>query len=164
MKPLIIKPDPKFDLVLDREIDVPVDLVWKAWTTPEHVKHWFVPRPWTITSCEIDLRRGGAFSTVMRSPEGDEFPNVGCYLDIVPHERLVFTDTLLPGYRPASNPFFTAVLDLVAKGDRTQYTATAIHGDEEARKKHEDMGFHDGWGTVLTQMVEFIKGGFKPAA
>jgi uncharacterized protein YndB with AHSA1/START domain len=164
MKPLIIKPYPKFDLVLDREIDVPVDLVWKAWTTPEHVKHWFVPRPWTITSCEIDLRRGGAFSTVMRSPEGDEFPNVGCYLDIVPHERLVFTDTLLPGYRPASNPFFTAVLDLVAKGDRTQYTATAIHGDEEARKKHEDMGFHDGWGTVLTQMVEFIKGGFKPAA
>ena len=80
MKPLIIKPDPKFDLVLDREIDVPVDLVWKAWTTPEHVKHWFVPRPWTITSCEIDLRRGGAFSTVIRSPEGDEFPNRAIHL------------------------------------------------------------------------------------
>lgn len=164
MTPVIIKPDAKYDLVLDREIDVPVDLVWKAWTTPEHLKHWFVPKPWTIKSCVIDLRPGGEFSSVMRSPEGDEFPNNGCYLDIVPNKRLVFTDTLLPGYRPSPNPFFTAVLDFTAKGERTQYTATAIHGTEEQRKKHEEMGFHGGWGTVLEQMVEFIKAGFKPVA
>ncbi len=161
MKSLLIKPDPDLDLVLNREIDVPVDLVWKAWTTPEHLKQWFVPRPWTIISCTIDLRPGGAFSTVMRSPEGAEFSNNGCVLDVVPHERLVFTDTLLPGYRPSANPFFTAVVDLVAKGERTQYTATAIHGTPESRKKHEDMGFHTGWGIVLTQMVDFIKAGFK---
>ena len=79
-------------------------------------------------------------------------------------ETLVFTDTLLPGYRPSPNPFFTAVLDFTAKGERTQYTATAIHGTEEQRKKHDEMGFHGGWGTVLEQMVEFIKAGFKPVA
>ena len=73
----MIKPDPKLDLVLERVVDVPRELVWKAWTTPEHLKHWFVPKPWTITDCEIDLRRGGIFRTVMRSPEGQEFPNVG---------------------------------------------------------------------------------------
>jgi uncharacterized protein YndB with AHSA1/START domain len=151
------KPDPALDLVLEREIDVPVALVWKAWTTPEHLRNWFVPKPWTITACEIDLRPGGAFSTTMRSPEGQEFPNVGCYLEVVPDRRLVFTDTLLAGYRPAPKPFFTAVLELSPTATGTRYVATAIHGSEAARRQHEEMGFHHGWGTVVDQMVAAIK-------
>ena len=152
-----IRTDPELDLVLEREIDVPVDLVWKAWTTPGHLKEWFVPKPWTITACEIDLRPGGAFKTTMRSPEGQEFPNQGCYLEVVPNERLIFTDTLLPGYRPAPEPFFTAILQLEKQGAGTHYTATAIHGDADTRKRHEEMGFHEGWGTVVDQMVAHIK-------
>jgi uncharacterized protein YndB with AHSA1/START domain len=157
MMPSVIKIDPKLDLVLEREIDVPAELVWKAWTTPKHLREWFVPKPWTIMSCEMDLRPGGAFSTVMRSPEGQEFPNLGCYLEVVPNERLVFTDTLLPGYRPSPKPFFTAVLQLTPNGSGTRYTAIAIHGNEETRKNHEEMGFHHGWGTVVDQMVAAIK-------
>lgn len=153
----LLKPDPQLDLVLERDIDVPVERVWKAWTTAEDLQHWFVPRPWTITSCEIDLRPGGIFRTVMRSPEGQEFPNVGCYLDVVPNKRLIFTDTLLPGFRPAPKPFFTAALILTPKGSGTHYKAIAIHGNEETRKRHEEMGFHQGWGTVVEQMVEYIK-------
>jgi uncharacterized protein YndB with AHSA1/START domain len=80
----VFKPDPKLDLVLERTLDVPRELVWTAWTTPSHIPHWFVPKPWTIIDCEIDLRPGGIFRTVMRSPEGQEFPNVGCFLEIVP--------------------------------------------------------------------------------
>jgi uncharacterized protein YndB with AHSA1/START domain len=153
----VIRIDPKLDLVIEREIDVPVELVWKAWTTPEHLREWFVPKPWTITACELDLRPGGVFSTVMRSPDGEEFPNVGCYLEVTPNERLIFTDTLLPGYRPSAKPFFTAVLQLARNGAGTRYTAIAIHGDEETRKNHEDMGFYEGWGTVVDQMVAYIK-------
>src|SRR5690606_11741095 len=114
-------------------------------------------KPWTITACEMDLRPGGVFSTVMRSPEGQEFPNLGCYLDVVPEERLIFTDTLLPGFRPSPNPFFTAALLLAPNGSGTRYTAIALHGDAEGRKKHEEMGFYDGWNTVIDQMVDFIK-------
>jgi uncharacterized protein YndB with AHSA1/START domain len=161
----VFKPDPKLDLVLERDIDVPVEMVWEVWTTPDHLKHWFCPRPWSVTKCEIDLRPGGIFSSTMRSPEGQEFPNLGCYLEVVPMQRLVFTDTLLPGYRPSPNPFFTAVLELKPNGKGgTRYTATAIHGNEKTRKKHEEMGFHDGWGTVVTQMVDYIKAGMKPPA
>lgn len=154
-----IKINPKLDLVLEREVDVPVELVWTAWTTPHHLKEWFVPKPWTITRCEIDLRPGGAFNTTMRSPEGEEFPNNGCFLEIVEHRRLVFTDALLPGFRPAEKPFFTAALLLEPNGQGTRYTAIAIHGSEESRKSHEEMGFHDGWGTVAGQMVDYIKSG-----
>lgn len=153
----VIKIDPTLDLVLERDVDVPVELVWKAWTTPEHLRHWFVPKPWTITACELDLRPGGVFRSVMRSPDGQEFTNEGCYLEVTPHERLIFTDTLLPGYRPSPKPFFTAVLQLQRRGSGTRYTAIAIHGNEETRKNHEQMGFYDGWGTVVDQMAAYIK-------
>lgn len=151
------KPDPKLDLVLERVIDVPPSLVWEAWTTPEHLKHWFVPAPWSVTDCEIDLRPGGIFRSVFRSPEGQEFPNIGCYLEVVPIERLVWTDALLPGYRPAAEPFFTAVLTFTPSGGGTRYVATAIHRDPEGRKKHEEMGFYDGWGKVVDQLVVYAK-------
>ncbi|MDF3074771.1 MAG: activator of ATPase [Alphaproteobacteria bacterium] len=157
MNAALVKPDPKLDLVLEREIDVPVELVWQAWTTPDSIKHWFCPKPWSVTACKIDLRPGGVFSTVMRSPEGQEFPNVACYLEIVPQRRLIFTDTLLPGFRPSPKPFFTGALLLEPTANGTRYTAIAIHGDEATRKQHEDMGFHHGWGTVLDQLVAHIK-------
>ena len=148
----------ELDLVLQRELDVSPEKVWNAWTDPESIKHWFAPKPWTITECHVDLRPGGAFTSTMRSPEGDEFPNSGCYLEIVPNQKLVFTDCLLPGFRPSPNPFFTAVLLLepTANGG-TKYTAIAIHRDPEGRQQHEQMGFHEGWSTVVDQLVEHVK-------
>lgn len=149
--------DPALDLVLERVVDVPPHLVWKAWTEPRHLKEWFAPRPWTITDVELDLRPGGTFRTVMRSPEGEEFPNVGCVLEVVEGRKLVFTDALEPGYRPSKEPFFTAVVTMEPEGEGTRYVAYAIHGDPEARKKHEEMGFHEGWGQVLDQLVELAR-------
>ncbi len=150
-------PDPKLDLVLERVIDVSPDLVWRAWTEPEHLLPWFTPKPWTTIHCEIDLRPGGKFRTIMRSPEGQEFDNTGCYLEVVPKSRLVWTDALLPGYRPAEKPFMTAMLDIRPEGKGTRYVATAIHRDVETRKQHEEMGFYNGWSTALDQLVAYVK-------
>jgi len=149
--------DPELDLVLEREIDVPPELVWEAWTRPEHVRRWFAPAPWSVAECQIDLRPGGGFRTVMRSPEGELHPGVGCYLEIVENRKLVFTDALLPGYRPSEEPFFTAVVTLEPAGDGTRYVARAIHRDAEGRKKHEEMGFHEGWSAALDQLVDLVK-------
>ncbi|WIM13494.1 SRPBCC family protein [Enhydrobacter sp.] len=151
------KVDPKLDLVLERVVDVPPALVWEAWTRPEHLRHWFTPKPWTVAHCEIDLRPGGVFRFVMRSPEGQEFDNAGCFLEVVPQKRLIWTDALLPGYRPSANPFFTAIVEIEPSGEGTHYVATAIHRDEDGRKKHEEMGFHQGWGTVLDQLVAYAR-------
>jgi uncharacterized protein YndB with AHSA1/START domain len=154
---MILRPDPKLDLVLERNIDVPRDLVWEAWTKAEHLKRWFVPAPWTIAEVEIDLRPGGVLRTIMRSPEGQNFPTLGCFVEIVPRERLVFTDALLPGFRPSDNPFFTAVVTFESYGSGTRYVAMALHRDEGSRKKHEEMGFHTGWGKALDQLVALVK-------
>ncbi len=149
--------DPALDLVLERDIDVPRDLVWAAWTMPEHLMKWFVPAPWSMAGCEVDLRPGGLFRTVMRSPEGEEFPSDGCFLEVVPQQRLVFTDALLPGFRPAPEPFFTAVVEMRDSGAGTRYVATALHRDPEGRARHAEMGFAEGWGTALDQLVAHVK-------
>lgn len=159
--------DPRLDLVLERVVDVPRELVWRAWTEPEHIKKWFTPVPWQTVDCEIDLRPGGIFRTVMRSPEGEEFPNLGCYLEVVRNEKLTWTNALEPGFRPAGaytrDPaecgaiVFTAVITLATQGKGTKYTALAMHKDEDGRKRHADMGFHDGWGKALDQLVAHVK-------
>jgi uncharacterized protein YndB with AHSA1/START domain len=145
-----------------------VELVWLAWTTPEHIKKWFTPAPWKTVECELDLRPGGAFKTVMQSPEGQKFPNTGCYLEIVKNERLVWTSALQPGYRPAVQTInkdheceelaMTAIIQLERRGAGTRYTAIAMHKDPGERSRHEKMGFRDGWGTALDQLVDVMKG------
>lgn len=160
-----VSPDPRLDLIFERVVDVPRERLWAAWTLPEQLMPWFTPAPWTTVDCEIDLRPGGIFRTVMRSPEGQDFPNVGCYLEIVENERLVWTNTLAPGYRPTSRPAdgscdsfpFTAVISLQPGATGTKYTAQVIHGNEDDRKKHEAMGFEAGWGKALDQLVAMIK-------
>jgi uncharacterized protein YndB with AHSA1/START domain len=145
------------DLRLERVIDVPPAAVWAAWTTPDQVMRWFTPAPFTTTDCEIDLRPGGTFRTTMRSPDGEEFDNAGCYLEVADGERLVWTSALGPGYRPvASDLPFTAVISLEPAGAGTKYTALAIHGDPATAARHAEMGFHQGWGAALDQLVAMV--------
>lgn len=147
--------NPILDLVLERVVDVRPELVWKAWTQPEHLKKWFTPKPWETVECEIDLRPGGIFSTTMRSPEGEVMPaDPGCYLEVVENRKLVFTDALGPGFRPKTEAFMTAVILLEPEGAGTRYTAIAMHVDPDGKTKHEEMGFLNGWSTALDQLVE----------
>lgn len=149
--------DPELDLVLERVVDVPVAAVWAAWTTPAHLMKWFTPPPWKTVACDIDLRPGGIFRTVMRGPDGEEMDNAGCYLEVVPSERLVFTDALGPGYRPKAKPFMTAVITMQPEGTGTRYRAVAKHCDPATRESHEEMGFHSGWATALDQLVALAR-------
>lgn len=159
----------RLDLHFSRIIAVPRALVWRAWTEPALLKPWFCPLPWTTIDAEIDLRPGGIFRTTMRSPEGREFPNLGCYLEVVPEQRLVWTNTLLPGFRPAPMGetcgsedaafLFTAMIELADHAGGTGYSATVIHADEASCQKHAAMGFEAGWGAALDQLVAMVKKG-----
>lgn len=159
----VYKFDPKLDLSFERVVDLQPEQIWQAWTQPEHLKHWFTPAPWKTVDCEIDLRPGGIFSTTMLSPEGQRFPNMGCYLEVVENRKLVWTDALLPGFRPAPAPvssisfFFTGTVLLEPIPTGTKYTAIVMHTNEVDRKKHEDMGFQVGWGKALDQLVAHMK-------
>ena len=122
----IVSPISERELVLVRETDVPREKLYAGWTQPELIVQWFTPKPWQTTAAEVDLRPGGTCKTTMRSPEGQEFPNIGLYLEVVPNEKLVFTDAYGPGWEPNPNLFFTAVLTFeTLPSGRTRYTACA---------------------------------------
>ena len=144
------------ELSITRLVDAPRVRIYEAWTDPEQLKQWFVPKPWGVAALELDVRPGGIFSTTMRSPEGQEFPNVGVFLEVVPNERLVTTDAFGPGWEPKPDPFMVAIVTLEDEGGKTLYTATARHWTAEAKEKHEAMGFHEGWNKALDQLVELV--------
>jgi uncharacterized protein YndB with AHSA1/START domain len=143
------------ELVLLRVVPVPRALIWKAWTEPEHLKKWFCPLPWKAVECEIDLRPGGIFRTLMRGPNGEEHATSGCYIEVVRPARLVWTLALEAGFRPAADPFllFTAILTFEDEAGGTRYTARALHKDAADAMKHAEMGFEKGWGAALDQLV-----------
>ena len=149
--------DPETDLSFTRTLAVPRHLIWECWTKPEHIPHFFVPAPHKVTAVDINLRVGGRFNTTFEV-EGTARENNGVYLGLVEGEKLVFTDTYSEGWKPAPDPFMTAILLLAdAPGGGTSYTAIARHRNPDTRKTHEDMGFFDGWGTVATQLEAYAK-------
>ncbi|MCU0899394.1 MAG: SRPBCC family protein [Cypionkella sp.] len=150
--------DPNLDLVLTRDLKAPRDLLWRCWTTPEHLVHWFVPKPHRVTACDLDVRVGGRFNTTFLV-DGDEMENLGVYLEVVPQEKLVFTDAYTEGWKPVPEPFMTAILTFEDLGQgRTRYTAIARHRNVETTRQHQDMGFFEGWGTVAEQLEAYARG------
>jgi uncharacterized protein YndB with AHSA1/START domain len=148
--------NPELDLVLERTIPVSPDRVYRAWTDPELLKKWFTPAPWKTADVDIDLQPGGRFNSVMQSPEGERFNNMGCVLELIPNRKIVITDALHAGFRPSAEPFFSAIVTMEPHADGTKYTAIARHGTADNRKKHEEMGFHSGWSAALDQLVALM--------
>lgn len=144
------------ELLLTRLIDAPRDKVFAAWTTPELMVQWFTPKPWATVSAVTDVRPGGSSLIVMRGPDGTEFPNHGVYLEVVPNERLVFTDAYTEAWKPSDKPFMTVVLTFEDEGGKTRYTARVLHWTAADREAHEKMGFHEGWGKATEQLCEVI--------
>jgi uncharacterized protein YndB with AHSA1/START domain len=145
------------DLVLESIIDAPREKLFRAWTEPALMQQWFAPLPWTTPHAETDPRPGGSSFVVMRSPEGEEFPNRGVYLEVRKDERLVFTDAYTAAWEPSDKPFFTAVLSFEAlPGGRTRYVARACHWTDADCDAHEKMGFHEGWSQCAEQLAALV--------
>lgn len=143
------------DLTISRFINAPRAAVWKAWSEPAHFAKWWIPAPLQCKVVKLDLRPGGGFETLMREGDGAFQPHVeGCFLDIVPQERLIFTTSLTEGWRPFE-PWLalTAIMTMTAEGTGTRYAARVLHKNDAEARKHEEMGFHDGWGTTIEQLA-----------
>lgn len=148
-----VTPSSDRELVISRIIDASREKLFRAWTNPELIKRWFAPAPWTTSDAEVDVRPGGGSRIVMRDPQGNEFPSQGVFLEVVPNERLVFTDAFTQGWEPSAQPFFTCTLTFEDAADgKTKYTARARHWSVADRETHEKMGFHDGWGLCTEQL------------
>jgi uncharacterized protein YndB with AHSA1/START domain len=111
------------ELTIARFINAPPAVVWKAWSTPEHLAKWWIPAPIECKVIKLDLRPGGGFETRMREGGGEFQPHVeGCFLEVVPEARLVWTTVLTEGWQP-SEPWLalTAIITFKAEGSGTRY-------------------------------------------
>ena len=152
--------NPKLDFAIERFIDAPVRLVWEALTKPEHVKVWYMPRAWgRVARTEMDVRPGGIFSIDIVTGDGQESPNLGCFLDVVPMERLVWTSMLFPGYRPAvfDDIPITAIMTMKSEGAGTRYVFTGLHRDEADFEKNKALGWQEGTEIAVDQFVAHVK-------
>jgi len=127
-------------------IDAPPSGVYRCWTDPQLLTRWFAPAPWTTSRAELDVRPGGDNLIVMRSPKGEEYPNQGTYLEVIPNEKLVLTDAFTGNWEPSAKPFMTAILTFENEVGQTRYTARVRHWNAEDKQAHEKMGFFEGWG------------------
>jgi len=149
----------KSELTITRLINASPATVWKAWSTPEHLQKWWIPAPMECKVIKLDMRAGGGFETHMREGGGEFQPHLeACFLDIVPEKRLVFTTLLTEGWQPAE-PWLalTAIITFEPEGQGTRYTSRVLHKNAADSQKHEEMGFHEGWGTVIDQLAMFVE-------
>jgi len=145
---------PDLDLTISRVIKAPRPVIWSAWTDRASFEQWWVPAPAKCKVLEMDLRPGGSFVTQISEHGGPFVPHLsGCFLAIDDLERIVFTNSLVGGWRPAENPLMTAMITLRDHPTGTEYSAHVMHKNNADRKMHEEMGFHDGWGTVMGQLA-----------
>jgi uncharacterized protein YndB with AHSA1/START domain len=144
------------ELLLSRLIDAPRADVYRAWTDPTLLVQWFAPLPWTTARAELDVRPGGSSLIVMRSPEGEEYPNRGVYLEVIENQRLVSTDAFTDAWEPSEKPFMTLELTFDDEDGKTRYNARVRHWTIADREAHEAMGFHEGWGICTDQLAALV--------
>lgn len=151
--------DPKLDIVFERFLDAPPRLVWEALTQPEHLKEWYMPKAWgRVARCQMDARPGGVFGIDIVVGDGQEVPNLGCVLEAVPMERLVWTSMLFPGYRPAvfDDVPITAIMTLKPEGTGTRYVFTALHRNEADVAANQESGWKEGTDIALDQLAAHV--------
>jgi uncharacterized protein YndB with AHSA1/START domain len=151
---MIRSSNPDLDLTISRVIKAPRSVIWSAWTDRASFEQWWVPAPAKCKVLEMDLCPGGSFVTQISENGGAFMPHLsGCFLAIDDLERIVFTNALVGGWRPAEQPFMTAIITLRDHPLGTDYVAHVMHKSNADRNMHEEMGFYDGWGTVAEQLA-----------
>lgn len=145
------------ELVLVRETHVPREKLFAGWTNAGLYSQWFCPKPWHVSDVNIDFRPGGSSEMFMNGPNGERVPNRGVVLEVVPNEKLVFTDAFTGGWEPNPNFMFVAIITFEAlPGGGTRYTARVRHWSKEACEKHAAMGFEQGWSAAFDQLVAVV--------
>jgi uncharacterized protein YndB with AHSA1/START domain len=141
------------EVVMTREVDAPRELVFDAWTNPEHVRQWMLgPSGWTMPVCEIDLRPGGAWHFVWRRADGTEMEMRGEYREVTPPERLVSTESWGGDWPETIN-----TVTLSEEDGKTTITQAVLYPSQEARDAALETGMKDGVSQSFDRLAEHVR-------
>jgi uncharacterized protein YndB with AHSA1/START domain len=142
------------EILFTRTFEHPRHLLFGAWTKPEHVRQWWGCEGSTVTLCEIDLRPGGAWRLQMLMPDGSEHPFKGVYREIVPNERLVYTECYdMPSI---GSPEWLTTITFEEIDGKTKLTHSILHRSLEVRDGHLQAGMEAGTVQTLNRLAEHV--------
>ncbi len=144
------------ELSITRYIDAPPAEVWDVMAN--RIEEWWCPKPWRAEFDGLERRPGGSGNCTMYGPDGEVHPHDGIVLAWDEGRRFAFTDAIVGDLEPAG-PFMIGVWEIAPEGNGTRYTAKARHWTEEARQRHEEMGFEAGWGACADQLKALCERG-----
>jgi len=140
------------ELIITRLLAAPRDLVYAAWTEPQHLDQWQnAPQEMTVTVEKSDIRTGGEFRIVMREPNGTEHRLQGKYLEVVTPERLVFTHTWL-SVEGKPGPETLVTIAFAERGNQTELTLRQTgFTSADARDGHSY-----GWTSTFDRLADYL--------
>ncbi len=138
-------------VTIERVFNVPISLVWEAWTQPEHIAVWWSPRGMETKVIEHDFRVGGNWKYTMEMPDGNEFIADGVYSVILKLKEIRSS----ANFKPMTEGVEIQAL-FEENGDKTNFTFNIIHSTEEYRIQQEKMGILNGWGSVFERLEEHL--------
>jgi uncharacterized protein YndB with AHSA1/START domain len=139
------------EIVTTRLFDAPRELVFEAWTDPQHIGQWWGPNGFTTTTIEMNVKEGGIWKFVMHGPDGVDWENLIQYIEVVKPERLVFS------HGDFSKEHFRSVVTFVEKGDQTELTLRSIFPTEAARDYVvKEVGAIEGAKQTLQRLAEYL--------
>ena len=148
-----IAPDATHELYIERIFDAPVELVFRVWSSPEHLARWWGPKDFTPHSIRMDFREGGAWSSVIRSPDGRDHQMAGTYRTIEENRRLVFTFAWIDENGPAAETLITVTFEGM-EGGRTK---VGFHQSPFETERDRD-SHAEGWGECLARLAAYVEG------
>ena len=141
------------EIVIERTVNAPRELVWQAWTEADQIRQWWGPNGFTTTIHAMDVRVGGVWRFIMHGPDGTDYPNKVVYREIVKPERLVYDHT--DDRDPPSHQFQTTVT-FAAQGRKTMVTLRALFANAEARAASVKFGAIEGGAQTLARLDQHV--------
>jgi uncharacterized protein YndB with AHSA1/START domain len=142
----------ELEIVMTRVFDAPRRLVFEAHSKPEHIKQWWGPRGFVVTSCEMDFRPGGAWRIIHRGPDGQDYAFRGEFREIAPPERIVQTFE----FEGAPGHISVETLTMVEHAGRTTLTSRSVFDSVEARDAMLNSGMEGGAAEALDRLEEYL--------
>lgn len=146
----------RFDAVIERSVAAPRELVWRAWTQPEHLSRWWGPRGFSAPVCRFEARAGGEIYIEMRGPDGTVYPMSGRVLELDPPSRLVFLSAALD---PAGKPLFEVETAVQFSEESSGGTAIRVNARVVSTKPGAEIylgGMHEGWSQSLERLAALL--------
>lgn len=146
--------DPTTDreLTITRLLDAPLDMVFRAWTSADHMRQWFGPKDFSVTDVQLDFQPGGAWTSRMMSPEGRVHRMGGIYREIIANKRLVFTHAWVDADdKPGLETLIT-----VTFADANGKTRLTFHQATFDTVSDRDSHLH-GWGECMVRLAGFAE-------